>query len=137
MTGKRVLRIAVGCDAGRVPRRHFGDCSEFRIYELFEDGTYNLIEVKPNTSPEERRHADPNKLRGVLGELQGCEIVVSGLLSPNFVRMRDTRPVQPVVTELEEIPALMQAAHAEFERLFSLVLARRRGGRPREIPVLK
>lgn len=137
MASKRVLRIAIGCDAGRVPRKHFGDCSEFRIYELFEDGTYNLIEIKQNASPAEKQHADPNKLRGVLSELQGCEIVISGLLSPNFMRMRDTKPVQPVVTKLEEIPALMQAAHAEFEKLFSLVLSRRRGERPREIPVLE
>ncbi len=137
MEEKRKLRLAIGCDDGVIPRKHFGDCSEFRIYDLFDDGTYELIEVKPNRSPEERQHADPNKLKGVLGELTGCEIVISGLLSPNFLRMRDTKPVQPVVTKFAEIPDLMSAAHANFEKLFSLVLARRHGEHPQEIPSLE
>lgn len=137
MENKRMLRIAVGCEDGKVPRKHFGDCPEFRVYELCEDGTYKLIETRPNASPAERQHADPNKLKGVLGELSGCEVVISGLLSPNFIRMRDTKPVQPVVTKLNKIPALMQALHAEFEKLFPLVLARRRGEHPQEIPILE
>ncbi len=134
---KRKIRVAIGCDAGRVPRKHFGDCSEFRIYEINEDGVYTLIETKPNTSPEERRHADPNKMKGVLGELPGCEVIISGLLSPNFQRIRDTKPVQPVVTTLTEIPQLLEAFTARFEEIHSLVEARRQGDRPAEIPVLE
>ncbi len=137
MDSKRMLRIAIGCEDGVIPRKHFGDCREFHVYEIYEDRTYRLVEVKPNLSPAERQHADPHKLKGVLEELSGCEVVVSGLLSPNFIRMRDTKPVQPVVAHIAEIDALIPTILSAFDQLFELVAARRRGERPQTIPVLE
>ena len=133
----RKLRIAVGCENGTVPRKHFGDCPEFRIYEVSDDGTYRFITAMLNRSPEEKRHADPHKMAGVLTALSGCEVVISGLMSPNFMRMRDTKPVQPVVTSITDIEALLRAVGAAFDQLFTLVAARRRGERPQTIPVLE
>ncbi len=133
----KTLCIAVGCENGKVPRKHFGDCPEFHVYKVHADGTYQFIAAKQNLSPEEKQHADPNKLKGVLGELSGCEVVVSGLLSPNFIRMRDTKPVQPVVTHIADVDALMRAIASAFDQLFNLVTARQRGERPQTIPVLE
>ncbi len=133
----KTLCIAVGCENGKVPRKHFGDCPEFYVYRVHADGTYQFIAAKRNLSPEEKQHADPNKLKGVLGELSECEVVVSGLLSPNFIRMRDTKPVQPVVTSITEIDAVLRAITTAFDQLFELVTARRRGERPQTIPVLE
>ncbi len=135
--GDKTLCIAVGCERGKVARKHFGDCPEFHVYKVHADGTYQFITTKQNLSPEEKQHADPNKLKGVLGELSGCEVVVSGLLSPNFIRMRDTKPVQPVVTSITDIDALLHAITATFDQVFALVTARRRGERPQTIPVLE
>ncbi len=73
------IRLALSCAGEIVPRKHFGDCPEFRVYELAEDGESRLIETQNNTSPEEQRHADPKKLKGVTSLLPGCEVLVSGL----------------------------------------------------------
>ncbi len=127
---KKRIQLAIACEGEQIPRKHFGDCPQFRVYELYEDGEYRLMETIDNTSPEEERHADPKKLKGVTSLLPGCEAVVSGLLSPNFMRMRDTKPIQPVVTKEETVTATLSALGKTFEELFDLVSARRRGERP-------
>jgi len=132
--GRRILRVAISCAGETVPRKHFGDCPEFRIYELSESSEARLLEVKDNTSPEEERHADPKKLKGVIGLLPECDLVVSGLESPNFMRIRDTKPIQPVVTDEETVDATLKALHRAFEDLYGLIEARRRGEFPAVIP---
>jgi len=134
--GKRTIRLAISCDGEIVPRRHFGDCPQFRIYEISEDGEPRLIEIRANTSPEEERHADPKKMKGVIALLPGCELVVSGLESPNFLRIRDTKPLQPVVTERGTVEETLEAIHRAFDDLYGLIEARRRGERPAVIPTV-
>jgi len=127
---RRRIQLAIACEGEAIPRKHFGDCPEFLVYELYEDGECRLIKTQSNTSPEEQGHADPKKLKGVTGLLSGCEAVVSGLLSPNFIRMRDTKPIQPVVTQEKTVSEALAALGESFEELFDLVSARRRGERP-------
>jgi len=134
--GKRKIRLAISCDGEIVPRRHFGDCPQFRIYKLSEEGEARLIEVRNNTSPKEKRHADPKKLKGVIGLLPDCDVVVSGLESPNFLRIRDTKPLQPVVTERETVEETLGAIQRAFNDLYGLIEARRRGERPSVIPTV-
>jgi len=129
----RRIQLAIACEGEAIPRKHFGDCPEFLVYELYEDGEYRLMETIDNTSPEEERHADPKKLKGVTSLLPGCEAVVSGLISPNFMRMRDTKPIQPVVTKKETVAETLAALAESFEDLFGLVSARRQGERPKVI----
>ena len=130
---RRRIQLAIACEGEVIPRRHFGDCPQFRVYELYENGEYHLVETIDNTSPEEERHADPKKLKGITGLLSGCEAVVSGLLSPNFMRMRDTKPIQPVVSKKETVAETLAALAESFEDLFRLVSARRQGERPEVI----
>lgn len=127
---RRRIQLAIACEGEAIPRKHFGDCPQFRVYELYENGEYRLIKTQDNTSPEEQGHADPKKLKGVTGLLSGCEAVVSGLLSPNFMRMRDTKPIQPVVTQEETVEGTLHALGRGFEELFGLVTARRQGEHP-------
>lgn len=127
---RRRIQLAIACEGEQIPRRHFGDCPEFRVYELFEDGEYRFIKTQSNTSPEEKRHADPEKLKGVASILPGCEALVSGLVSPNFVRIRDTKPIQPVVTQEETLSGTLSALGVAFEELLGLVSARRQGEHP-------
>ncbi len=130
---RRRIQLAIACDGEEIPRRHFGDCPQFRVYELFDDGQWRLLNTRDNTSPEEEGHADPKKLKGVTSLIPGCEAVVSGLASPNFVRMRDTKPIQPVVTKKETVAETLVALVRSFEDLFGLVSARRQGERPEVI----
>ena len=130
---KKRIQLAIACDGEEIPRRHFGDCPQFRVYELFDDGQWRLLNTRDNTSPEEEGHADPKKLKGVTSLIPGCEAVVSGLASPNFVRMRDTKPIQPVVTKKETVAETLVALVESFEDLFGLVSARRQGERPEVI----
>jgi len=130
---RRRIQLAIACDGEEIPRRHFGDCPQFRVYELFDDGQWRLLNTRDNTSPEEEGHADPKKLKGVTSLIPGCEAVVSGLASPNFVRMRDTKPIQPVVTKKETVAETLVALVESFEDLFGLVSARRQGERPKVI----
>ena len=127
---RRRIQLAIACEGEAIPRKHFGDCPEFRVYELYENGEYHLIKTQDNTSPEEQGHADPKKLKGVTGLLPGCEVLVSGLQSPNFAHIRDTKPIQPVVTQEETVAGTLRALGKGFEELFSLVSARRQGERP-------
>ncbi len=127
---RRSIRVAIACKGDQIPRRHFGDCPQFRVYELYEDGEYHLIRTQRNTSPEEQKHADPKKMKGVTSLVSECEALVSGLASPNFVRIRDTKAIQPVVTKEETVAGTLRALGRGFDELWGLVTARRQGEHP-------
>ena len=131
----RKLRIALGSEDGiNICPTHLGMADRFYIYELWENGDYKLVEWRLNSSPQEKRHADPEKRRAITEILKDCEIFVGRKLSPNFIKLRDNTQFQPVLTEIETISDLMDELRNFFPRLFDLVERRRRGARPKEIP---
>lgn len=131
----RRIRIALGSEDGmNISHTHLGMAEKFHIYDLWENGNYRLIEKRVNRSPQERRHADPEKRKAVTETLKDCDLFVGRRLSPNFVRLRDNTRFQPVVTEIDTISDFMKELVNSFPHLFDLVKRRKDGEQPREIP---
>ena len=131
----RKLRIALGSKEGtNISPTHLGMAERFYIYELWENGSYRLVEKRVNESPQERMHADPKKRKAITEILQDCDLFVGRRMSPNFTEIREGTRHQPVVTEIEAIADFMEELTNSFPRLFDLVERRRRGERPQEIP---
>jgi len=133
------LRIGLASNDGKaILDDHMGQAKDFYVFDVSEDGTYQLVEKKKNTSPEEEgKHGLDKKRTSVMDILHDCCIFVGGRMSPNFVKVRDNTGVQPVVSKILEIPAFMQVFAKNFEHIYQLVELRRRGERPKEIPILE
>lgn len=134
---KRV-RVALGSNDGEnISPSHMGLSKEFYVYDLSENGKYELIEKKENTSPKEVKYGDTGKMKAVIEILKDCDVFVGRRLSPNFIKLRDNTEFQPLVTEIESISGLMETLSKSFDKIYSLVESRRRGERPEEIPMIR
>ena len=133
------LRIGLASNDGKtILNDHMGQARNFYVFDVLEDGTYQLIEKKDNTSPEEEgKHGLDKKRTSVMDILRGCCVFVGGRMSPNFVKLRDNTEVQPVISKVSEISTFMQTFTRNFEHIYQLVEQRKNGERPKEIPVLE
>jgi len=133
------MRIALGSDDGEnlVPD-HMGMAKDFYIFDLFEDGRSSLVERRENTSPKENetRHGSVKKLNAAMEIFKDCDVVLGRRGSPNFVRMRDHTRLQPVVTRIDSISGSMLELGESFAEIYDLVERRKRGERPREMPII-
>ncbi len=135
----RKLRIGLASNDGKaISDDHMGQARDFYVFDVSEDGTYQLVEKKKNTSPEEKgKHGLDRKRTSVMDILHDCCIFVGGRMSPNFVKVRDNTGVQPVISKVLEIPAFMQVFAKNFEHISQLVEQKQKGERPKEIPILE
>ena len=134
----RCITLAIGVTSGKIDvKKHAGDNPMFYIYEFCEDGKYKLLKEVENTAPEEKKHADEKKMKGVMSLLGDIDIIVGGLMSPNFLNIRDKTPIQPIVSKISDIEEFFQELKSNFDYIYDLVEKRRNGERPKEIPTLK
>ena len=134
----RCIKLAIGVTSGKIDvKKHAGDNPIFYIYEFCENGKYKLLKEIENTAPEEKKHADEKKMRGVISILGDIDIIVGGLMSPNFLNIRDKTSIQPIVSKISNIEEFFQELKLNFDYIYDLVEKRRNGERPREVPTLK
>jgi len=69
--------------------KHSGDARYFDVYKISETETAFLKRIE-NTSPEEKKHADPEKAKGIGGLLKkkGVQVLVAKVFGPNVKRMK-------------------------------------------------
>jgi len=84
------LKIAFASDDEKhLIKDHFGDA---KLYLVFEIGINkaDLVKKVVNESPEEQKHADPNKAKGVAGLLKpyGVQVLVNKAFGGNIKRMK-------------------------------------------------
>jgi predicted Fe-Mo cluster-binding NifX family protein len=137
----RRIRVALGSNDGEnIVADHMGTARDFYIFDLFEDGSSVLVEKRKNTSPEEdenkSNHGDVRKLRAAMRIFEDCDVVLGRRGSPNFFRMRDNTELQPVVTRVDALSGLILELAKSFEEMYGLVERRKRGERPRTIPII-
>lgn len=132
------MKIAIGITSGKINlKAHAGDNPYFNIYELYEDGTYKLLKEIENKAPEEKKHADERKMRGVMELLGDIDVIVGGLMSPNFLNLRDKTKIQPVLSKIEDIDIFLNSLYLKFDYIYGLIKKRKRGEFPKEIPLFK
>ena len=129
------MKVAIGTnDKKEMHDEHVGDSTYFAIYELRPD-SFELMEYRENTSPEERMHGDPNKAKAIMQIVKGADVLVGRAMGPNFVRIRDESPYLPVIvrgkyrTIEDALSALMEnygLLESELERKRS----GEKGGKP-------
>ena len=69
--------------------KHSGDARFFDVYKISEKDTVFLKRIE-NTAPEEKKHADPEKAKGIgrLLKREGVQVLVSKIFGPNIKRVR-------------------------------------------------
>jgi predicted Fe-Mo cluster-binding NifX family protein len=69
--------------------KHSGDARFFDIYKISETETTFLKRLE-NTAPEEKRHADPEKAKGIgrMLKKERVQILVSKVFGPNIKRIK-------------------------------------------------
>ncbi|MCK5832110.1 hypothetical protein KAH81_00400 [bacterium] len=131
----KTLRIALGSnDNVNIVLDHMGESKNFLIYDLFEDGRFEFVEKRENTSGESIKHGDKEKMQKAMMMFADSDIVMARELSPNYIRMRDNSKFQPVLTHMDSIEGSMAEMGASFDEICGLVERRKRGERMKIIP---
>ena len=68
---------------------HFGDAKQYHIYKISKQ-TIELLETLENNTPDENRHADPEKAKGIMKLLKEkkVQVVVSKQFGANIKRIK-------------------------------------------------
>lgn len=130
------IRIALGLNDGEnIIPSHMGMAEYFYIYDLFKNGHLNFIERRKNTSPEtEDKHGLSEKMEVCMKIFKDADIIIGRKMSPNFVKIAANTKFQPVVMEIDRISEIMKEVVKSFGEIYDLVVQRKMGNRPKEIP---
>ena len=133
------LRIVIGTNDGEsISPGHMGEAEHFYIYDLFDEGNFNLVGNRKNTSQEvEGKHGLPKKMKAVMEIINDADVIIGRKMSPNFLKISTNTRIQPVVVKSDSLSLIIDTVMKSFDRIFSLVEQRESGDRPKEIPELK
>ncbi len=106
--------------------KHSGDARFFDVYKISEKEAVFLKRIK-NTAPEEKKHADPEKAKGIgrLLRQEGVQVLVSKVFGPNVKRikkqfvcimMNDAAIAESLKKLQEKLPAIRAEWEAGEER---------------------
>ena len=132
----RKFRICIGSDDGNtIAKTHLGDTEKFYCYDLI-DASESLFVGERVNAARDMDHAQSDKMKSIIALLEDVDIFVAEQKSPNFIKIARQTKYQPVVVNVEVIPAIITLLQAEFEQLYSYVERRKNGEVFDTIPVL-
>ena len=132
MTERRCLKVAFGMeDDEHLIDAHYGDSGFFAIYEVCHDGSFKLLEKRPNKARDleeehEEGHGDPRKFRAVVGQLIDVDVLAAFRMGPNFLRIRDKTNKVAFFTRTRDIKLALQRIIENFDDLWEQVQEKRR-----------
>ncbi len=132
------FRVAIGTiDGATVIDDHFGESEKFLVFEVFQNGEYELIDERKNESPKEEhgKHGLEEKRSKVVEIVKDCDMIVAGRKSPSYIKLRDKSKIVPAISKISKIDEFFTALNERFEEIYELIEKKRTGERPKEIPV--
>jgi len=130
----RELIVMVPSDDGKeIYLGHPGDSSNFYIYLLKEDGSFENMKVIKNEAKdmeEKGEHGSKSKMKKVLQLLGRVDVILSRRNSPNLIRMANNTEVQPVIVrKVQTIEEGLKKLSEHFEEVYGRIEKRRQGER--------
>ena len=135
----RNLKIVIGTNDGEnISPGHMGEAEHFYIYDLFDEGNFNLVGNRENTSPDiDGKHGILEKMKAVMAIINDSDVIIGRKISPNFLKISANTRIQPVVVKSDSLSLIIDTVMKSFDRIYDLVKRRKADDRPKEIPVLK
>ena len=117
----RKLRVAFGMDDEEMlSSNHLGDSAFYSIYDIYEDGSYVLVEHKENLAKNvvEAKHGDPRKFKAVVELLKDVDVLTAFRMGPNYLRIRDNSGKVPFITGTKKLSEALSRVVANFDKLW-------------------
>ena len=130
----RTLRICIGSKGGdTIAKTHMGDTDLFCIYDLFDNAGSVFIEQRTNVA-KDMEHAQSDKMKAIISLINDSDVFVAQQKSPNFIKIAKQTKYQPVVVNVEAIPAILDLLQGEFNQIYAYVERRKNGETFETIP---
>ncbi|WP_457741577.1 NifB/NifX family molybdenum-iron cluster-binding protein [Thermococcus sp.] len=126
----RCLKVAFGMeDEKTLMDGHYGDSEFFAIYEVCENGSYRLLEKRPNKAKDfeekDNGHGDPRKFKAVVSQLLDVDVLAAFRMGPNFLRIRDKTNKVAFFTRTRDLKLALQRVIENFNDLYNQVQAKK------------
>ncbi len=132
----REITMVVGMTNEKtIKNAHLGDSDFFLFVKFKEDGSYEIIKRIENDLPEEKHHGDEAKMKTALNVFKGADVIVGGMMSPNFLKIDKNSQYQPIVSRIHDFDKFLLTLKDKFDEVFDLVQKRRNGERGLGIPM--
>ncbi|MCD6582797.1 MAG: hypothetical protein J7K90_13470 [Desulfuromusa sp.] len=132
----RQIRICIGSNDGdTIAKTHMGDTSFFYIYDLIETTGSAFIEQRVNIA-KDMEHAQSDKMKAIIALINDADVFVAQQKSPNFIKIAKQTKYQPVLVNVETIPAILDLLQNGFEQIHPYVERRKNGETFETIPVI-
>ena len=98
--------------------RHFGNAETYAIYQISQE-RFEYITSLPNTSEEERVHADPKKAGSISKILKEAhvQILIAKKFGPNIVRVK--KHFIPIIVNVAPIEEGLQKVMENFDMILN------------------
>ncbi|WP_456398268.1 NifB/NifX family molybdenum-iron cluster-binding protein [Palaeococcus sp. (in: euryarchaeotes)] len=120
----RKLKVAFGMENDNtLIDAHYGDSDFFAIYEVRENGTFELLEKRHNSAKdmEEEGHGDPRKFKAIINQLKDVDVLAAFRMGPNFLRIRDESNKVAFFTRTRDLKLALQRIVENFENIWEQV----------------
>ena len=129
----RKLKVMLGTNDGKeIFLGHPGDSDVFHIYELREDGSYEILrEIKNEAKDmeEEHHHGGTGKMKKVLKMIGDVDVILTRRNSPNLIRIAQNTDIQPIIVTVGSIEEGLKKLHEKFDEIYDMVQRRKSGER--------
>lgn len=119
MKEMKKLRVSFGMDdETTLSSKHFGDSLFFLIYDIYENGNFEFIEKRWNSSTIENEHGDINKFRSIVSLLSDVDVLVAYRMGPNFLNIKNNSNKIPFLTRDKNFQRSLELVIKNFDKLY-------------------
>ncbi|MEG3224850.1 MAG: dinitrogenase iron-molybdenum cofactor biosynthesis protein [Methanobacteriales archaeon Met13] len=106
------FKVAVASSDGKFINQHFGMASQFLIFEIKDDGTYEFLELRENKPAcSVDGHSDLSMGKSI-ELISDCEAVIASQIGPGAIDILISREINPYIA-----PTFIDEALKEISKL--------------------
>ena len=106
------FKVAVASSDGKFINQHFGMASQFLIFEIKEDGTYQFLELRENKPACSVEGHSELSMEGSIELISDCKAVIASQIGPGAIDKLLSYGIDPYIA-----PTFIEEALKEISKI--------------------
>jgi nitrogen fixation protein NifX len=110
------IKVAVASSDGKYINQHFGMASQFLIFELNDDGTYNFLELRENKPACSVEGHSELSMEDSVKLISDCHAIIASQIGPGAIDILLKNNINPYIAPTFIEDALKQLASMKKDK---------------------